>query len=290
MCDGTGLTRFGNEHAERFFDVGIAEGHAVTFAAGLAAAGLRPVFAVYSSFLQRGYDQVIHDVALQNLPVTFAISHAGFVPGDGATHQGIFDCGFLLTVPNIEVYSIECYDDIGSVLKKAFEGNKPVVLRYPKGEKEQYSRECFKTDGAVNSLDSGYKTACFGNGDANRKNVCLMTHGRLTRQIFDAANALSDTYNVRIISITRVKPLNVDALIDYCAEADYVYFVEEQIRTGCVGETLLAEMAQTGRKLPPFEINAITDHFPKQGTVDELFELYGFTAKQIEEHVREKVR
>lgn len=290
MCDGTGLSKFEKDHADRFFDVGIAEEHAVTFSAGLAAAGLRPVFAVYSSFLQRGYDQIIHDVAIQNLPVIFAISHAGFVPADGPTHQGIFDSGFLLTVPNLEVYSIDCYEDISGVLDRALISDNPVAIRYPKGEEELYSRECFGSDKATDMLNKGYKTCCFGNGDnSQKKKVCLITHGRLTKQIHDAAVALSDTYSVRIISITRIKPLNVEDILDYCTDSDYVYFLEEQIRIGGVGEVLFAQMSQFGRTLPTFEINAITDHFPKQGTVNELYEMYGFTAAQIEQHIREKV-
>lgn len=281
MCDGTGLEPFKAKYPDKFFDVGIAEEHAVTFAAGLAAARMKPFFAVYSSFLQRGYDQIIHDVAIQNLPVTFAISHAGLVPGDGATHQGIFDCGFLISIPNITVYSAECFDDIGGMLNLALDSNGPVAIRYPKGGEGEYNRSSFRV-----VEGGGYKICRFGEEGQARKRVCLMTHGRLTKQIYEAAVKLSDKYSVRVISITRVKPLNVTGLMEACNEADYVYFVEEQIRTGCVGEVLFSEMRQFGCALPPFEINAINDQFPEHGSLEDLFDYYGFSAKKIEEHIR----
>lgn len=276
MCEGTGLTEFRNAYPDRFFDVGIAEEHAVTFSAGLAAAGMHPVFAVYSSFLQRGYDQVIHDVAIQNLPVVFAISHAGLVPGDGVTHQGIFDCGFLLTVPNITVYSAENFTDMSEMLDSAVNAKGPVAIRYPKGGVCEYNRDGFVAD-------DGFRFCGMGNG---AKRICLITHGRLTKEVYEAARSLSDTYSVRVISITRLKPLNTEGILRLCFGANYVYFIEEQIKTGGVGEVLFAEMAQYGCKLPLMEINAITG-FPKQGSLEDLYDYYGFSASRIDSHVRE---
>jgi len=280
MCEGTGLNEFQKAFPERFFDVEIAEEHAVTFSAGLAAAGMRPVFAVYSSFLQRGYDQVIHDVAIQNLPVVFAISHAGLVSGDGMTHQGIFDCGFLLTVPNITIYSVENFNDMSQMLALALSSKGPVAIRYPKGGVSEYRREDFVEA-------EGYKL-CSIAGPVGAKRVCLITHGRLTKQVYEAACALSDTYTVRVISITRLKPLNTDDIIRLCGGANYVYFIEEQVKVGGVGEILFAEMAQRGFKLPIMEINAISD-FPKHGSLEDLFNYYGFSAEKITEHVRKVV-
>jgi 1-deoxy-D-xylulose-5-phosphate synthase len=134
MPDGTGLKRFRNMYRDRFFDVGIAEGHAVTFAAGLAAGGLKPVVAVYSSFLQRGFDQIIHDVCIQNLPVVFAVDRAGLVGSDGETHQGIFDLSFLSTVPNICVMAPKNKWELADMLKYAIDYDGPIALRYPRGE------------------------------------------------------------------------------------------------------------------------------------------------------------
>ena len=134
MADGTGLKRFKNLFPERFFDVGIAEEHAVTFAAGMAKAGLKPVFAVYSSFLQRAYDQVLHDVCAQNLPVVFAVDRAGLVGKDGATHQGIFDLSYLSSIPNLTVMAPKNKWELSDMLKYAIAAEEPVAIRYPRGE------------------------------------------------------------------------------------------------------------------------------------------------------------
>ncbi len=134
MPDGTGLKRFKNIYPDRFFDVGIAEGHAVTFAAGLAAGGMRPIFAVYSSFLQRAYDQVLHDVCIQNLPVVFAIDRAGLVGSDGETHQGIFDLSYLSSIPNMHIMAPKNKWELSDMLKYAVEFDGPIALRYPRGE------------------------------------------------------------------------------------------------------------------------------------------------------------
>ena len=134
MADGTGLARFKKHYPNRFFDVGIAEEHGVTFAAGLAAGGLKPVFAVYSSFLQRGYDQLIHDVALQNLPVVFGVDRAGLVGSDGETHQGIFDLSFLSNIPNMTVMSPKNKWELADMLRFALQMNSPVAIRYPRGK------------------------------------------------------------------------------------------------------------------------------------------------------------
>ena len=134
MPDGTGLKRFRNVYPERFFDVGIAEQHAVTFAAGLAAGGLKPIVAIYSSFLQRAYDQVLHDVCIQNLPVVFAIDRAGLVGSDGETHQGIFDLSFLSSIPNMQIMAPKNKWELSDMMKFAVKFNGPIAVRYPRGE------------------------------------------------------------------------------------------------------------------------------------------------------------
>ena len=141
MPDGTGLKRFKNLYPDRFFDVGIAEGHAVTFAAGLAAGGIKPIFAVYSSFLQRAYDQVLHDVCIQNLPVVFAIDRAGLVGSDGETHQGIFDLSYLSSIPNMHIMAPKNKWELSDMLKFAVEFHGPIALRYPRGEAYDGLRE-----------------------------------------------------------------------------------------------------------------------------------------------------
>ena len=141
MADGTGLKRFRSAFPERFFDVGIAEGHAVTFAAGLASAGLKPVVAVYSSFLQRAYDQIVHDVCLQNLPVTFCVDRAGLVGADGETHQGILDLSFLSDIPNMTVMAPKNKWELAAMLRYAVNFEGPIAIRYPRGEAYEGLRE-----------------------------------------------------------------------------------------------------------------------------------------------------
>ncbi len=134
MPDGTGLTRFAKKYPSRFFNVGIAEEHAVTFAAGLASAGAKPVVAIYSTFLQRAYDQIVHDVCLQNLPVVFAIDRAGLVGEDGPTHHGAFDLSYLRHIPNLTLMAPKDAEELGDMLYTALQANSPVALRYPRGE------------------------------------------------------------------------------------------------------------------------------------------------------------
>ena len=132
MCDGTGLCRFANEYPDRFFDVGIAEEHAVTFASGLAVSGFKPVLALYSTFAQRAYDQIFHDISIQNLPLVLALDHSGIVDGDGITHQGIFDYPIFSSLPSTVIYSPENYEELSSVMKKSLECRSLSVIRYPK--------------------------------------------------------------------------------------------------------------------------------------------------------------
>lgn len=278
MCDGTGLQAFKTAYSGRFFDVGIAEEHAMTFAAGLAAAGKKPIFALYSSFLQRCYDQLIHDVALQKLPVVIAVDHCGFVPGDGATHQGIFDCAAFLTIPEFTVYCAECLADIDPMLGKALELKAPVAIRYPKGTDEVYDRSTFIER-------DGYRFCELGSQNARK--VCLISYGRTMKQLYKAAVELSERCFVQVFCITRVKPLNTADIIQCCAGAELIYFIEEQIKTGGVGEILLAEMAQISDTLPRFDITAVDGEFPKQGTIPELYDRYGMSSEKIAEHVLE---
>ncbi len=279
MCEGTGLSKFKEKFPERFFDVGIAEEHAVTFAGGLAAAGKTPVFAVYSSFLQRAYDQIIHDVAMQGLHVIFAIDRAGFVPGDGMTHQGIFDCAFLIQIPGMTVYTPENYTDVHYMLEKAIKADGPVAIRYPRGTECSYQRELF-----TESENLRYRFS--GSG----REVTVITYGRTTRAAFDASELLSDSYKVKTISLKKVKPIDYKELWSYCEGSELIFFAEEQIKAGGVSESIVSAFAEAGRKLPKIEISAIDGEFPPHADLNTLYDKYSLTGEKIADKIRELMR
>lgn len=278
MCDGTGLSEFKEKYPERFFDVGIAEEHAVTFAAGLAAAGKKPIVAIYSSFLQRAYDQIIHDVAVQKLPVVFAIDRAGFVSGDGATHQGIFDCAFLLQIPNMTVYTPERYSDVYDMLSKAIESDVPVAVRYPKGKEQEYDTAPFK------ELES-MRYARFGSG----KKVSLITYGRTVKNTCDAARLLESEYEVTVVSIKRIKPFDIRTLLEICADSELLVFVEEQVKNGGASEYILTELASTLKTLPRVQILAVDGNFPTHASMPYLHRTYGMDAESICKLVKQNI-
>lgn len=222
---GTGLEAFGAACPERFYDVGIAEGHAVTFAAGLAAEGMRPVFAVYSTFLQRGYDQIIHDAAIQKLNVTFAIDRAGVVGEDGETHQGIFDAAFLSAVPNMTVFSPCYYDELYSDLKNALYGlDGPCAIRYPRGC-QMFKPFDFKSSGEPYDL--------YGDPHAS---IVIVTYGRLFSFACKAQAMLkSGGIRTRIVKLERICPI-AEGAVAGALSASQVFFFEEGIERGGVGE------------------------------------------------------
>ncbi len=275
MCEGTGLSDFREKFPQRFFDVGIAESHAVTFAAGLAASGKIPIVAIYSSFLQRAYDQIIHDVAMQKLHVIFAIDRAGFVAGDGMTHQGIFDCAFLLQIPGMTVYTPENYTDMHFMLEEAIKADGPIAIRYPKGE------ECYYLRDELTETEN-FRYSITGRG----KEVTLITYGRITRSAFDAGKILSSEYKVKIVSLKKVKPIDYAEIWKYCQGSELILFAEEQIKTGGVSENIVTAFAEMGKKMPYIEICAIDEEFPKHAGLNDLYEKYSLTGEKIADKVR----
>ncbi|MBE6717775.1 MAG: 1-deoxy-D-xylulose-5-phosphate synthase [Ruminococcaceae bacterium] len=276
MGNGTGLTRFEEKHSERFFDVGIAEEHALTFAAGLAAMGKKAVFAVYSSFLQRCYDQIIHDVAIQKLPVVLAIDRAGLVSGDGMTHQGIYDSSFLMGIPNFEVYAPENYAELKETLKKAVDSDKPCAVRYPKGCETLYD-SCFENQ-------DDYCVADLVNGE---KNVVIITYGKVTYNVYEAAKKLSDSCNVRIIKLKKIKPIPYECIYDLCSAYENIFVIEEGIRSGGVGENIASYFNKYKKEVFVHAINA-EESF--SGNADELYDYFGFTAEKISKMISEKIK
>ena len=275
MENGTGLANFNKEFPDRFFDVGIAEEHAVTFCAGMAARGKKPIFAVYSSFLQRSYDQIIHDVAIQKLPVCIAIDRAGLVAGDGMTHQGIYDSSFLNSIPEIEVYSPENYNDITTALKRCIKCNSPTALRYPKGCENMYDEYPFEEMGELSCATVG----------SGQKRVALITYGKVTYNAYQAAKELckNDDYAIKVIKLLKIKPIDAEFIYKLCDGYDKLLFIEEGVKNGGVGEILASEFALRERKL---NIHAIDNFTNFSGDIDELYDKFGFTSEKIIEKIK----
>lgn len=259
MCDGTGLCEFREKHPQRFFDVGIAEEHALTFAAGLAAGGMRPVVAVYSTFLQRGFDNVIHDIALQRLPVIICVDRAGLNAADGATHHGIFDVAFLSEIPNLKIYTPITNDMLELCIKKAIDDGCPCAIRYSNGYEDDAVKTQFYGEGAV------WQIARRNFGEDLAHQTVIVTHGRMVKVAMEACDKLN---NAGIILLEQLKPYNeaVDAIIkllpDSCRK---VVFLEEEILSGGMGMNLYtllsdrAEMKDRKMKIMAVDDNFVTD-------------------------------
>ena len=265
MAEGTGLAEFSAKYPKRFFDVGIAEQHAVTFASGLARNGMVPVFAVYSTFLQRAYDQLIHDVAMQGLKVIFGVDRAGFVGEDGESHQGIFDVSYLNTVPEMNIYAPSDYNELSLMLGKAIYHDKTAsAIRYPRGSAvaitQYYSYD--KTDFAVIGDDT--------------KPVCIICYGREFSECYKAYTELDDVF---LIKLNRIKPLNPQ-IVEHLKNAKRIYFFEESIKTGSVG-SVLAEMLEENGVNAAFKHIAINDEFVKQASVSRQIEKYGLDRQSV---------
>ena len=273
MTDGTGLYDFSRRFPERFFDVGIAEQHAVTFGAGLAKVGMRPVFAVYSSFLQRGYDQLIHDVAIQSLPLVLAVDRAGIVGEDGETHQGVFDSAFFTAIPNMTVYAPACYADLQIAFDKAMAENEhPTVLRYPRGGEPALPAD-------YRAADAPY--ALCGDPGAER---AIVTYGRLFAEACRAREMLAARgIPLAILKLNQIRPLP-DELIKTAGRYPFLYLFEEGMAAGGVGEhlaALLMEAGYTGR----FSLHAIPDAFVPQSTVAAALHTYKLDGPSMAEIV-----
>lgn len=268
MLPGTGLTDFATRFPQRTFDVGIAEGHAVTMCGGMAKQGVVPVFAVYSTFLQRSYDMILHDVALEGLHVVFGVDRAGLVGADGETHQGVFDLAMLSTVPGITVLAPASFAELKSMLCWAVEEcTGPVALRYPRGGEEGYSADCGLE--TVSLLREG-------------SDVTLVTHGILTGLVLRAADMLEERgISAQVVKINRVHPLDTERICSCAEQTRRVLVAEEVAARGCVGEVLAADFAQRGTCLKAFRLLNCGEGFIPHGSVDQLREKLGLTAGQI---------
>lgn len=274
MADGTGLKRFHNMFPERFFDVGIAEEHAVTFAAALAAGGMRPVFAVYSSFLQRGYDQILHDVCMQKLPVVFAIDRAGLVGSDGETHQGVFDISFLTSMPNMTLMAPKNKWELSDMLKYAIAFDAPIALRYPRGEAYDGLQECRQPVvlGKCEEIVAGSRVLLFALGS-------MVAAAEEVRQLL-----LGHGIEATLVNARFAKPFDQEYLMQAMKDHSLIVTMEENVVTGGFGEQVacfLREQGYEGEVLPV----AIPDAFVEHGNVNVLKQMLGMDAASVADRI-----
>lgn len=265
MTEGTGLLEFSHKFPKRFFDVGIAEQHAVTFSSGLARNGMIPVFAVYSTFLQRSYDQLIHDVAMQNLKVIFGIDRAGFVGEDGESHQGVFDTSFINSVIGLTVYAPSFYEELEAMFYEAiYKCSGAVAIRYPRGN-EWHKPDDYKY------VHQSYTV--FGSKDSKK---CLVTYGRLFSECYKAYKQLDDVF---VVKLNRIKPIDT-AVIDELNDCKEIFFYEESIKSGSVGE-IFASMLEEQGIAAKFKHIAVDDEFIKQASVESQIKHYKMDSESI---------
>lgn len=270
MPDGTGLKRFRNMFPERFFDVGIAEQHAVTFAAGMAAAGMIPVVAVYSSFLQRAFDQVVHDVCIQNLHVIFAIDRAGLVGSDGETHQGIFDLSYLSTIPNMCVMAPKNKWELSDMMKFAVSYTGPIALRYPRGE-------------AYDGLQRFRAPIEYGKSEViyDETEIALFAVGSMVRTAVEVREQLrSMGYACTLVNARFVKPLDKDLIRELANEHKLLVTMEENVKSGGFGEAVLEYVSETESDVRILTI-ALPDDYVEHGNVDLLKQEVGVDTESI---------
>lgn len=255
MSDGTGLGLFESRFPDRFFDVGIAEGNAVAMAGGMAKQGLKPVFAVYSSFLQRGYDMLIHDVGLQNLHVVFCVDRAGIVGKDGETHQGTFDVSYLSTIPGMKIYAPASFCELEESLKQAlYSDDGPVAVRYPRGGQGNYTG-CSLED----------KLLVKGN------DITVVSYGILINECLDAVSGLEKQgINCDVLKLSVIYPSNYDCVLESVRKTGKLIVVEDVAESGSIGEKLLAACAKNGISVKAKLLNS-GDGIVSHGTVSELF-------------------
>lgn len=273
MSLGTGLQKFSENFSDRFFDVGIAEEHAVTFASGLSKNGMLPVFAVYSTFLQRCYDQIIHDGVLQNDRFVLAIDRAGFVGEDGETHQGVFDVAFLNTIPDIEVYCPSSYSELKRFFNICLYHSQNVcAVRYPRG-KENDLPDDFES--SYDSFDLYYQKS---------SSNFIITYGRLFSNVCKAVKKLEEKgIYITVIKLNRIKPID-EKVIEILKNAENIFFYEEGIKSGSAGEMLLNMLSENNIKAD-FILKAVNDEFIKAASVERQLEIYQLDEKSIVEEV-----
>ena len=279
MPDGTGLKRFRNVYPDRFFDVGIAEQHAVTFAAGLAAGGLIPIVAIYSSFLQRAYDQILHDVCIQNLPVVFAIDRAGIVGSDGETHQGIFDLSYLSSIPNMHIMAPKNKWELSDMMKFAVKFGAPIAVRYPRGE-------------AYDGLAQHRAPIVYGKSEMlfEEDTIALMAVGSMVKTAVAVREHLKEMgYSVTLVNGRFVKPIDTEMIEQLSKNHELLVTMEENVESGGFGEKVRTYVDERKWEMGVLSI-CIPDEYVEHGNVDLLRKEIGIDADTIVNRIIEKMK
>lgn len=268
MQSGTGLDGFAAGYPERFYDVGIAEEHAAAMAAGMAKQRVTPVFAVYSSFLQRSYDMLLHDVGIQNLHVVFGVDRAGLVGEDGETHHGVFDVAYLSTVPGMKIYCPASFAELESMLRHAvLEEHGPVAVRYPRGGEGDY-RELSAVEG----------TAMLRDGT----DITLVSYGVLINEVISAAEELQKRgISAQVLKLNSISPLDMDAIVACGRKTGHMLVAEECVDAGCVGRRIASELVLQGQTGVKLAVANLGDRFIPQGTVTQLRQLCGIDSESL---------
>lgn len=274
MKDGTGLSKFQEKYPDRFFDVGIAEQHAVTFAAGLAAAGMKPVFAVYSSFLQRGYDQIVHDVCMQNLPVIFAIDRAGLVGNDGETHQGVYDIAYLNHIPNIIILAPKNRQEFGEMMAFAVKHNGPVAIRYPRGN-------------VYDGLQDYQEPIIYGKSEviAKEQGIAIFGSGHMMETAEQVWKTLKEKgYSCSLINSRFVKPLDTEVLHEMAEGHRLFVTIEDASVAGGYGDNVMRYVAEQNMAIKVMTMG-IPNLFVEHGNISQLREQIGLDSVSIIEKI-----
>jgi 1-deoxy-D-xylulose-5-phosphate synthase len=275
MREGSGMVKFAAQYPKRYFDVGIAEQHAVTFAAGVACEGYKPVVAIYSTFLQRGYDQLIHDVQIQNLPVIFALDRGGLVGADGATHNGSFDLSYLRCLPNMTVMTPADENECRQMLFTAFQMNTPVAVRYPRGS------------GPGVPIQKEMAALPVGRGELRRKGkggVAILAFGSMLAP----ALAVAEEFDATVANMRFVKPLDVELVRELAASHALLVTVEENVVMGGAGSAVLEALEQNGCTVPVLQLG-LPDRFIEQGDPAVQLASVGLDAEGIALSIRRRL-
>ena len=279
MPDGTGLKKFSELHPDRFFDVGIAEEHAVTFAAGLASTGFKPYVAIYSSFLQRAYDQILHDVCIQDLPVKFMVDRAGLVGGDGETHQGIFDLSYLSNIPNMNIIAPKNKYELADAVRFAADFSHPIAIRYPRGE-------------AYDGLKEYRAPIEYGRSEIiyREKDIALIAAGTMVKKAVEVRKCLKEQgYSVTLLNARFVKPID-EKCLETLSETHYLFVtMEENVVSGGFGETVLRYVNTMNKNIKVINI-AIPNLYVEHGSIDILERESGIDSASIVNKIKDNVQ
>jgi 1-deoxy-D-xylulose-5-phosphate synthase len=278
MREGSGLVEFEKRFPDRYFDVGIAEQHAVTFAAGIACEGLKPVVAIYSTFLQRGYDQLVHDVALQNLPIVFAVDRAGLVGADGATHAGAFDIAFLRCLPNLVLMTPSNEPECRAMLTTAFMHDGPAAVRYPRGS--GIGLETTNLPLKPLALGKGNIVRVIAEQQSPAKKIAFICFGPLLY----SALSVAEEMNATVVDMRFVKPLDEELLLKIATSHDGIVFVEDSSIKGGAGSACLEVLADKNIHVDSLLLG-LPDEYVDQGDVNFLLDLYGLSKDKIQQRV-----